>query len=85
MKRSKISEVDIFGGSNEKPESKKQAKSNEPFMIKSFRLPVDMATRLKEYSKNIAPKHLKVTESDVIRYMIENFDLAEAKENFFRV
>lgn len=84
MKRSKMSEVNIFKENT--PEIKKPSlKKNDPFITKSFRLPVEMANRLKEYSENIAPKHLLITESDVIRYMILNFDLKNAQENFFKV
>ena len=83
MKRSKMSEVNIF---NDVPLIKKTSlKEKEPFIVKSFRLPVEMVNKLKEYSNHIAPKHLKVTESDIIRYMIENFDLEEAKKNFFKI
>jgi predicted DNA-binding protein len=58
---------------------------SKAFITKSFRLPVEMASKLKEYSENIAPKHLLITESDIIRYMIENFDLEEARKNFFKI
>lgn len=84
MKRSKMSEVNIFKENT--PEIKKTSlKKNDPFITKSFRLPVEMANRLKEYSENIAPKHLLITESDVIRYMILNFDLEGAQKNFFKI
>lgn len=87
--RSKLSEVDIFAGSKNKPGTKspqkRPAKPKEPYITKSFRLPVDMAQKLKEYAANMGPKHLKVTESEVLRYMIVNFDLEEAKKNFFQV
>lgn len=79
-KRSKLSEVDIFGKSDTK---QKSLKTELPYVVKSFRLPVDMANKLKEYTKAIAPKHIKVTESEVLRYMIEHFDVEEAKKNFF--
>jgi len=86
MKRSKMSEVNIFKESPGITEVKKPSlKKKDPFITKSFRLPVEMANRLKEYSNNIAPKHLNITESDVIRYMIENFDLKKAQENFFTI
>ncbi len=86
--RSKLSEVDIFAGSKNKPDRKSTqgpTKTKEPYITKSFRLPVDMAQKLKEYADNMGPKHLKVTESEVLRYMIENFDLEEAKKNFFKI
>jgi len=81
-----MSEVNIFKETPGITEIKKPSlKKNDPFITKSFRLPVEMANRLKEYSKNIAPRHLNITESDVIRYMIENFDLGEAQKNFFKL
>ena len=84
MKRSKINEVDIFNKSTFE-KKRPSPKKNAPFITKSFRLPVEMASKLKEYSENIAPKHLNVTESDVIRYMILNFDLKKAQEDFFKI
>ena len=86
MIQSKMSEVDIFKTKQkplEKDTGKKETKSNA-YIVKSFRIPADMADRLKEYTQIIAPGHLKITESDVIRYMIQNFDIEKAKEEFFK-
>ena len=81
-KRSKISEVDIFSKSDKK-EATTLKKSDH--ITKSFRLTKEQAEKLKEYTENIAPSHLLITEADVIRYMIENFDLEKAKKEFFKV
>lgn len=81
-KRSKLNEVDIFSRIDKKEATTLKKSDN---VTKSFRLTKEQANRLKEYAENIAPSHLLITEADVIRYMIENFDLEQAKEDFFRV
>jgi len=81
-KRSKLNEVDIFSRSDKK-ETTTLIKSDH--VTKSFRLTKEQANRLKEYAENIAPSHLLITEADIIRYMIENFDLEEARKDFFKI
>ena len=81
-KRSKLNEVDIFSRTDKKEESIPKGSDN---ITKSFRLTKEQAGKLKEYTGNIAPKHLLITEADVIRYMIENFDLEEARKDFFKI
>ena len=81
-KRSKLNEVDIFSRSDKKEATALKKSDN---VTKSFRLTKEQANRLKEYAENIAPSHLLITEADVIRYMIENFDLEQAKKDFFKV
>jgi len=78
MQRSKLSETDLF------KKKEKPAKQSE-HITKSFRLTKEQAEKLKEYTESIAPKHLLITEADIIRYMIENFDVNKAKDNFFKV
>ena len=80
--RSKISEVDIFNRSDKKEVATLKKSDN---ITKSFRLTKEQANKLKEYADNIAPKHLLITEADIIRYMIERFDLEQAKKDFFKV
>jgi len=81
-KRSKVNEVDIFNRSDIKETTTIKKSDN---VTKSFRLTKEQADKLKEYAENIAPSHLLITEADVIRYMIENFDLEQAKKDFFKV
>jgi len=81
-KRSKLNEVDIFSRSDKKETTTIKKSDN---VTKSFRLTKEQADKLKEYAENIAPSHLLITEADVIRYMIENFDLGQAKKDFFKV
>jgi len=81
-KRSKLNEVDIFSRPDKK-EASTLIKSDN--VTKSFRLTKGQANKLKEYADNIAPKHFLTTEADIIRYMIENFNLEEAKEDFFKI
>ena len=80
-KRSKLDEVDIFNRADKKEAS---APKRSDHVTKSFRLTLEQAEKLKEYARDIAPSHLMITEADIIRYMIENFDLEEARKNFFK-
>jgi len=81
-KRSKLNEVDIFSRIDKKETSMPKRSDN---ITKSFRLTKKQAEKLKEYARDIAPSHLMITEADIIRYMIENFDLEEARKNFFKI
>ena len=55
------------------------------FIRVNFFISKNQKEKLKEYTRKIAPAHIKVSQSELIRYMIENFDSEEAKENFFKV
>jgi len=81
-KRSKLNEVDIFNRPDKKETS---IPKRSDHVTKSFRLTKEQANRLKEYAENIAPSHLLITEADVIRYMIGNFNVEEARKDFFKV
>ena len=87
-KRSKISDLDIFNKSD-KTDIKKEGTAVKPdradHITKSFRLTKEQAEKLREYTKAIQPGHLMITEADIIRYMILNFDLKKAQENFFKL
>lgn len=84
-KRSKISNLDIFS-KPDKTETKKDVKKDlQDHVTKSFRLTKDQAELLKSYTQEIQPGHFMITEADVIRYMILNFDLKNAQENFFKI
>jgi len=81
-KRSKISDLDIFNKSD-RPVKKDVSTDVKDHVTKSFRLTRVQAEKLQEYTKAIQPGHFMITEADIIRYMIENFDLKKAQENFF--
>ena len=51
----------------------------------NFYIRADEKEKLKQYAEQIAPRHLKVAQSEVIRYMVETFDLERAKKDFFKV
>ncbi|MHB8278035.1 MAG: hypothetical protein ACYDIA_10340 [Candidatus Humimicrobiaceae bacterium] len=81
-KRSKMSDLDIFN----KPDKKEVKTTASPeHVTKSFRLTKDQAELLKEYTEKIQPGHFMITEADIIRYMILNFDLKKAQEDFFKL
>ena len=80
-KRSKMSDLDIFNKPNKK---EVKTKASPEHVTKSFRLTKDQAKLLKEYTEKIQPGHFMITEADIIRYMILNFDLKKAQEDFFK-
>lgn len=63
---------------------KKPSLDNEAYMRVNFNISKDQKEKLRQYTKEIAPAHLKVSQSQIIRYMIENFDVSRAREDFFK-
>lgn len=90
MAKNKMEDVydDMLGS---KPKSIKENPRDElkrdigSFIRVNFFISKNQKEKLKEYTRKIAPVHIKVSQSELIRYMIENFDSEEAKENFFKV
>lgn len=60
-------------------------RDNESFVRVNFFISKNQKEKLKNYTKNIAPAHIKISQSELIRYMIENFDIEEAKKNYFKI
>ncbi len=89
MVKNKMGDVyDGMLGSKKKPETKektKPKKDDDSFVRVNYFIAKSQKEKLKEYTKKIAPPHIKVSQSELIRYMIENLDLEEAKKNFFRI
>ena len=81
VKKTKIEE--IYSGLP-KVETKLKEKEDK-FVRVNFYIRADEKEKLKQYAEQIAPRHLKVTQSEVIRYMVESFDLDKAKKEFFKV
>jgi len=81
VKKTKIEEIysDL-----PKVETKRKEKEDK-FVRVNFYIRADEKEKLKQYAEQIAPRHLKVTQSEVIRYMVEVFDLEQAKKDFFKV
>ena len=81
VKKTKIEEIysDL-----PKVETKDKEKKDK-FVRVNFYIRADEKEKLKQYAEQIAPRHLKVTQSEVIRYMVEVFDLEQAKKDFFKV
>ncbi len=63
----------------------KDKEKKDKFVRVNFYIRADEKEKLKQYAEQIAPRHLKVTQSEVIRYMVEVFDLEQAKKDFFKV
>jgi len=75
-------------GSKQKSETKEETKPEknyDSFVRVNYFISKSQKEKLKEYAKRIAPAHIKVSQSELIRYMIENFDLEKAKKKFFSV
>lgn len=51
----------------------------------NFYIRADELEKLKQYAEQIAPRHIKISMSELVRYMIENFDLDKAKKEYFKV
>jgi len=82
VKKSKIEEVfeDV-----KKVESIEWHKVEKDKMVHAtFYIKVDELEKLKEYANQVSPRHIKVSLSMMIRYMIETFDLDKAKRDFFK-
>lgn len=93
MAKSKMDDVmnDMLGPKGpdikEKPgrSIKKTSGDDEAYIRVNFFISKGQKEKLKQYTKEIAPAHLKVNQSQLIRYMIENFDLKKAQEEFFKL
>lgn len=72
-------------GSKTKITKEEPERDNESFIRANFFISRSQKEKLKEYTREIAPVHIKISQSELVRYMIENFDLEEAKKNFFKV
>lgn len=57
----------------------------ESFIRVNFFISKNQKEKLKGYTRNIAPAHIKISQSELIRFMIETFDLKKARENYFKV
>jgi len=79
-----MSEVNIFRDNVLDKKRPTPPVKSKAYIVKSFRLPAEMVNKLKEYTQIINPGHLKITESDIIRYMINEFDIEKAREDFFK-
>lgn len=62
----------------------KKPREEESYIRVNFNISKDQQKKLKQYTKEIAPAHLKISQSQLIRYMIENLDIDKAREEFFK-
>jgi len=82
---------DVYDDMLGKPKSIKEdlkeehKKDTESFVRVSFFISKNQKEKLKNYTQNIAPAHIRISQCELIRYMIENFDLKKAQENFFKL
>ena len=82
---------DVYNDMLGKPKSIKEKlgeeskKSIESFIRVNFFISKNQKEKLKEYTKKMAPTHIKVSQSELIRYMIDNFNPEEARKNYFNI
>jgi hypothetical protein len=90
MAKSKMDDVmdDMLGSRGpdikESKPTKKPSIDNEAYIRVNFNISKDQKDKLKQYAKEIAPAHLRISQSQLIRYMIENLDVRKAREEFFK-
>ena len=91
MPKSKMEDVmeDMLGSKNQDTKKKPDKPTNEvreeeSYIRVNFNISKGQRDKLKQYAREIAPAHLKISQSQLIRYMIENFDVSGAREDFFK-
>jgi hypothetical protein len=62
----------------------KEAREEESYIRVNFNISKGQKDKLKQYTREIAPAHLRISQSQLIRYMIENLDVSRAREEFFK-
>jgi hypothetical protein len=62
----------------------RKIKASADMVQSNFWLRKEDLEKLKQYCKQIPPKHIRISRSEIIRYMIDIFDLEKAKKNFFK-
>ena len=91
MPKSKMEDVmeDMLG--TKSPDTKKKTdktigggREEESYIRVNFNISKGQRDKLKQYASETAPAHLKISQSQLIRYMIENFDVSGAREDFFK-
>ncbi|MEI7615479.1 MAG: hypothetical protein WCJ54_02105 [Actinomycetota bacterium] len=90
MAKNKMEDIynDLLGS---KPKSIKEElkespkKGEESFVRATFFISKNQREKLKNYTQNIAPPHIKISQSELIRFMIENFDIEAARQNYFKI
>lgn len=60
-------------------------RDTESFVRVNFFISKNQKEKLKNYTRNIAPAHIKISQSELVRYMVESFDLEAARKNYFKL
>ncbi len=58
--------------------------TRESFIRVNFFISNEQKKKLENYTQQISLEHIRVSQSEVIRYMIENFNIDKAKQEFFK-
>ena len=80
----KRSKMDGVYDELKKPESEPK-EDKEKMVTTCFNLGTEDVRKLKQYAKDVAPSHIKVSLSEFIRYLIGSCDIEKAKKEFFKV
>ncbi|MHB1376484.1 MAG: hypothetical protein ACYCXB_03565 [Candidatus Humimicrobiaceae bacterium] len=81
-KRNKMEEV-YEGLLKIEPEEKEKKKDR--MIHANFYIRAEQIEKLKQMAAEVAPRHIKVSISEFVRYLIESCDIEEAKKNFFKI
>jgi hypothetical protein len=84
MAKSKMNDVYDDMIPKKQQQQKESTRSAEPFIRVNFFISKDQKRKLEQYTRQIAPPHIKISQSELVRYMIENFDPVKARENYFK-
>jgi len=83
MVKSKMDDVmdDMIGSKSTKLKkdilgTKGKPREEDSYIRVNFNISKGQKDKLRQYTKEIAPAHLKISQSQLIRYMIENFDIS---------
>ena len=83
VKRSKVE--NLYSDLKKVESEPKENKSKDTMIQVSFNIRAEDLKKLKQYAREVAPGHFKISLSLLVRYMISAFDLETAKKEFFKV
>jgi len=83
---------DVYDEMLSKPKSIKELEKpkdiegiQEPFTRVNFFISKEQKRKLEEYTQKISPAHIRISQSELIRYLIENMNLEEIRKNYFKL
>ena len=83
VKRSKVE--NLYSDLEKVEPEPKENKGKDNMIHANFYIRKEDLEKLRQYVKQVAPRHIKVSLSEMVRYMIGSFDLEKGKKEFFKV